>query len=295
MQPLFMKLNWWLCASALSAFLWSCGPKFPGYTLVGEDVYRQLITLGNGDQTASGADFVFIRYSMETKEGKELESGQRWLHKPDSSAFGIPAVSGMILGLYPGDSIHVLAQWKNIKTGFWENASQMSDTSWVCLRIGFSDMATDAEFAARYRSFWLEPEEEDLLLADYLLKITNAEYKFRGGIYFRKIETGKGDTLRQGNEVMLGCRGSFLNGEIFDDTYRGRHLWVTYGRPDQLIPGLQKAVWSACAGDSIEAIVPSYLAFGPQGSSSGIVPPYTPVRYHLRIIEVAAGADVADK
>jgi len=293
MQPLSMKLNWWLCVSALVALLWSCVPKFPGYSLVGDGVYRQLITLGDGEKTASQADFVYIRYSLETKQGTQLEAGKRWLHKPDSSVFGIPAISGMILGLYPGDSIHLLTQWKNMKSGLWESPTDVSDTSWVCLRIGFSDMATEEEFAARYRSFWLEPEEEDLLLADYLLKSSKAEYKFRSGIYFRKIETGKGDTLRTGNEVMIGCRGSFLNGEIFDDTYRGRHLWVTYGRPDQLIPGLQKAVWSACKGDSIEVIVPSYLAFGPRGSSSGIVPPYTPVRYHLRIIEVASGASIA--
>jgi hypothetical protein len=41
-------------------------------------------------------------------------------------------------------------------------------------------------------------------------------------------------------------------------------------------------------------IIPSYLAFGSSGSSSGIVPPYTPVLYRMRIIEVIKPASLTE-
>jgi|GEM_PF-3805909 len=286
-----MKSNWWPCVSLLFIMVVSCGPKFEGYTEVAPGLHRKLASIGESGPSAGTKDFVLLDYALETPAGQPMDGALRWLHRPDSTAFGSDVTGAQILGLNPGDSLVLMAQWLHLKSGFWRNRAAISDTTWVRLRVLFADHATADEFAGRYRSFWLEPEEEDQLLADYLSKSSNAEYRFRKGIYFRKIETGLGDTLQTGDEVIMGCKGTFLNGKTFDDTYQGKHLWITYGRPDQLIPGLQMAVWKACKGDSIEAILPSYLAFGERGSSSGIVPPYTPVCYRFRIIDVRTLAE----
>ncbi|MFT3885524.1 MAG: FKBP-type peptidyl-prolyl cis-trans isomerase [Flavobacteriales bacterium] len=36
-------------------------------------------------------------------------------------------------------------------------------------------------------------------------------------------------------------------------------------------------------------IVPAELAFGPKGSSSGIVPPWTPLLYDVEVLDAPAG------
>jgi FKBP-type peptidyl-prolyl cis-trans isomerase FkpA len=39
-------------------------------------------------------------------------------------------------------------------------------------------------------------------------------------------------------------------------------------------------------GGKAKIIIPSYLAYGERGSSTGTVPPFTPVVYQVHLIEI---------
>ena len=59
-----------------------------------------------------------------------------------------------------------------------------------------------------------------------------------------------------------------------------------WGEDGQMIPGIINALSHMKAGGKAKIILPSPLAFGANGSSTGIVPPHTPVIYEVELISV---------
>lgn len=107
---------------------------------------------------------------------------------------------------------------------------------------------------------------------------------FANGIYVKLTEAGQGDSLQPGDRVCVAYTGKYLNGIVFDDfERRSGCLEYTIGAQDQLIPGLEWAVRKFPAGSKLEVILPYQEAFGPKGSTSGIVEPYKTVTFALFI------------
>lgn len=86
------------------------------------------------------------------------------------------------------------------------------------------------------------------------------------------------------NTVKLSYTGTFLNGRIFERS--PANFEVSYGTPDQLIKGLNYVIKRLKKGQNAKIILPSRLAFGENGSTNGIIAPYTPLIYEVKIIDV---------
>ncbi len=87
-----------------------------------------------------------------------------------------------------------------------------------------------------------------------------------------------------GDVVTLSYEGSFLSGRIVDSS--PQNFQINYGTPDQLIKGLNYVISKLKMGQNSKIILPSHLAFGENGSSNGSIPPYTPMLYKIRIIDI---------
>lgn len=85
-------------------------------------------------------------------------------------------------------------------------------------------------------------------------------------------------TPAQDTKYPVSYRGSFLDGRGFDVQ---QDFGFEAGVPDQLQPGLNIVIRRIGAGANAKIILPSRLAFGPDGSAGGVVPPYTPVLYEV--------------
>lgn len=84
--------------------------------------------------------------------------------------------------------------------------------------------------------------------------------------------------------VKLSYEGSFLNGRVFEKSPNNFEL--IYGIPDQIIKGLNYVIKQLKKGQNAKIILPSRLAFGENGSSNGIIAPYTPLIYKVNIIDI---------
>jgi FKBP-type peptidyl-prolyl cis-trans isomerase len=73
---------------------------------------------------------------------------------------------------------------------------------------------------------------------------------------------------------------------LFDSTLINEPLEITYGVPNQVIKGLEIVLNKMKEKDQAVLIFPSVFGFGEQGSSTGIVPPYTSLKYKIHIINV---------
>ncbi len=109
----------------------------------------------------------------------------------------------------------------------------------------------------------------------------------KNGMYYLPIKQGAGDVAEKGNSVKINYKGYFLNGKKFESTYeRGQPLEFTIGEQEQVIKGFEKAINLMNEGAKAKFIIPSQLAFGKTGSSTGIVPPYSTVIYEIEVMNI---------
>ncbi len=102
-----------------------------------------------------------------------------------------------------------------------------------------------------------------------------------GFYWIEKPENYTGQTIHAGDMVTLNYEAFYLNGRFLEKS--PDNFEIIYGTPDQLLKGLNYAISHLKVGDNAKIIVPSGLAFGKEGSSNGIVPPYTPLIYQISI------------
>jgi FKBP-type peptidyl-prolyl cis-trans isomerase len=131
---------------------------------------------------------------------------------------------------------------------------------------------------------------EDLDIEEYkmLKKFMTDNYPGKdaksNGLYFIEEKPGAGPAAGSGKTVVVSYKGAFLNGRQFDVT--AAPLEFTIGQQGQVIKGLECGICLMKEGGKAKFILPSQLAFGASGSSTGIVPPFTPVIYEVELLKV---------
>lgn len=100
----------------------------------------------------------------------------------------------------------------------------------------------------------------------------------------RPVTAGDGPTIMEGDFVKISYEGTYLNGRYLERSKDDFEFM--YGTPDQLLRGLNYVIGKLKLGQNAKILLPSRLAFGENGSSNGIVPPFTPLVYKIKIIEV---------
>ncbi|MCX7953636.1 MAG: FKBP-type peptidyl-prolyl cis-trans isomerase [Bacteroidales bacterium] len=196
--------------------------------------------------------------------------------------------------MYKGDSASFIINADSffIKTLKVSLPDFIPPNSYFKVNIKILDVKTYKEYEEDQKLLlaWLNDfnEYEKTLLAQFL---TNAKVNYLPSdtVYYKiiKKEGNKNNCIEVGDTIIINFEGYFLNGRIFDSTIRRKEPFVfVYGTEYQVIKGLEKALSTMCEGENAIIILPSSLAFGKYGSSSGIVPPFTPVIYEIKVEKV---------
>ena len=107
------------------------------------------------------------------------------------------------------------------------------------------------------------------------------------GLYHLKLREGTGKRIEKGDTVTVNYEGRFLNGKFFDSTIRrNQPFQFVYGTEWQVVKGLEEAIGMMHEGEKSLFILPSDLAFGTEGSSTGIIPPFTSLIFEVEILKV---------
>ncbi|GIV26494.1 MAG: hypothetical protein KatS3mg027_0308 [Bacteroidia bacterium] len=84
-------------------------------------------------------------------------------------------------------------------------------------------------------------------------------------------------------EATVAYTGYFLDGRLMDHT---DSLGIRYNDSLQLIEGLNYVIKKLDVGQSAKIILPSQLAFGSRGSFNKTVPPFTPLLYEIKLMQI---------
>ncbi len=106
------------------------------------------------------------------------------------------------------------------------------------------------------------------------------DYEKHGDCFIQYFSHSNGDTLKVGDEVKLTYNTYLLSGKKLDEE---TEMLLSYGAPGQLVDGLHYALSFMRYGEEAFVYLPSYLAFGTNGSAGNVVPRNTPVYFRIKL------------
>ena len=142
-----------------------------------------------------------------------------------------------------------------------------------------------AEQEAQYNAYIEEKRaEEDSLLRDYIAKNKIKVAPTASGLYFISKKAGKGAQAAPGQKVAVHYVGKLLDGTEFDNSIlRNEPIEFVLGQ-GRVIPGWDEGIAMMKEGERATLIIPSNLAYGPQGNQ--VIPPCSTLIFDVELVKV---------
>lgn len=184
------------------------------------------------------------------------------------------------------DSGAILIRTKDFfKQQFGVNATPFFSIKDSLVKINFKikQELTEQEFLNLQQELL---RKETIQIRTYLGDAYNEEKQLDslGFYWIDKPNTADSATVKVGNLVTISYEASFLNGRFLEKSPSKFEFF--YGTPDQLLKGLNYVIPRLKIGQNAKIILPSRLAFGENGSANGTVPPFTPLLYKIKLIDI---------
>ncbi|HPD95881.1 MAG TPA: FKBP-type peptidyl-prolyl cis-trans isomerase [Tenuifilaceae bacterium] len=267
---------------------------YPGFSVNKSGIHYKLVSLGDGVAPAQPTNYITVNISYRTNTDSLFFQGVRQfqLGKPNYEG----SVDECFFMLAQGDSgtFYLKAKPFFEKTLESNLPNFIKPNDFIRIDIKMLEIKTQDEFQKDMEAFlsWIDDfsDYEKVIIKQYLEGEKIAVKPTESGLYIiPQIKTNR-TPVEVGDTVTIHYEGRFLNGKIFDSTRkRNEAFQFVYGQKWQVIPGLEEAIGQMREGEKAMLIVPSYLAFGKQGNSSGIIPAFTAVIFELEIVEVKKG------
>ena len=103
------------------------------------------------------------------------------------------------------------------------------------------------------------------------------------GFYYEVLKEGTGRKAEPGLIIDFDYKGTFTNGQIFDQTY-GNRSSIVHLVDESLMPGLREGFCMMKAGSTYRFYFPCEMAFGAKGTDD--IPPFTTVIYEVELHDV---------
>jgi FKBP-type peptidyl-prolyl cis-trans isomerase len=273
----------------------SCS-KYPNYTKTSSGILYKLHRFGDSIAKPKAGNYITVDIDYKTANDSLFFKGTRTfqLTKPDFEG----AIDECFLMMSAGDSASFVIDASNffsktLQTGMPTFISKGED---LMLDIKMLEIRTAAQYQKDKEEFlkWIEDfgEYEKLVLGRFIKEQEIDVEPTASGLYFLSLEQGNGKPVELGDMVTVHFEGRFLNGKFFDSTKKRNQVFeFVYGTELQVIPGLEEAIGRMREGEKALVILPSGLAWGDKGSSTGIIPPFTSVVYELDLVKAKSRVD----
>ncbi|NJK87555.1 MAG: hypothetical protein HC906_17835 [Bacteroidales bacterium] len=180
---------------------------------------------------------------------------------------------------------------KSLKTPL---PSFFTPEDYLKISVDVIEIQTEEEYIQEKEAFlkWIEDfgEYEKVILKQFLTDEKLNVAPIGKGIYQLIVNKGNGNKIETGDTITINYEGKFLNGKFFDSTKkRNMPFQFVYGTEWQVIKGLEDVLQKMEENEKSIFIFTSETAFGHEGSSTGMIPPYTSLIYEIEILEVKKG------
>ncbi len=273
-------------------------PTYKGFTETDSGLYYKLQMIGDGKRKPTIGDYLQLNITyktvtdsvfMDTRSGNDL--GMVFLPFNHSSFEGSFEEGLSIMN--EGDSVTFIVGADNLFTKFFKSQLPLflKKDAVVLMDVKLHRILNKKEYEdelVRYETIIEDRDIEEQRKIQLFLDTSKVSFsRLQNGIFYLPVTQGSGSFPERGNTLRINYTGCFLNGKIFESTYdRGQPLEYICGEQGQVIKGLESAISLMNEGAKAKFIIPSHLAYGEDGSSTGIIPPYTTVIYEIELLNL---------
>ena len=267
---------------------------YPGFNQTSTGVHYKLISLGDGASKAAPSDYITINIAYRTPSDSLFFSGTRLIHTTEPHYKG--SIDECFFMLMKGDSaaFYIKAQPFFEKTIESKLPKFLDSTGYIRIDMLMIDIQNEEQFNLEKEAFlsWVEDfgEYEKIIIKQYLDGEKISIKPTESGLYIIPQVITQNSPIEIGDTITVHFEGRFLNGKIFDSTRKRNEPFIfVYGEKWQVIPGIEEALGKMREGEKSMLIIPSYLAFGKEGNSSGVIPAFTSAVFEVEVVEVKKG------
>jgi len=248
--------------------------RVPGFRRMSNGSWFKLISLGESDRRPKEGEYLEMTllntYSDSVIYDSHLESSTGTILAPYSDKDGFSK-------LREGDSaVFLIPAYDLMQAG--------KDTM-MQVRVKLLHIYEEKQYLAELEKRKRADETDEQKILAYYLKQRKEKYQEMGrGLYYHEERPGRGKKVERGDKVLLNYQGMFLNGKKFDSPQEP--VEFTIGDEGQLLDGMAIGVSAMKEGGKAKFIIPSHLAYGAVGSSTGIVNPFTTLVYEVELMKV---------
>jgi FKBP-type peptidyl-prolyl cis-trans isomerase FkpA len=265
--------------------------KYKGYKKTWSGIYYKLLAIGDDDLKAKIGDYATFEITYKTLTDSVFFKGKRKFQvtKPDFKG----SVDECFTMLAKSDKAEFI-----INSGdFFSKTLQIKQPSFLKpetdmkVEINMLEIQTEKQYENQKKAFlkWIEDfgDYEKEIISQYMREQKLSIQPLASGLFYLKIKPGNGRKIKKGDTLVVDYEGKFLNGKFFDSTVK-RHesFQFVYGTEWQVVKGLEEAFGLMEENEKALVILPSELAFGELGSSTGIIPPFTSLIFEVEIKKV---------
>jgi FKBP-type peptidyl-prolyl cis-trans isomerase FkpA len=265
--------------------------KYPGYSKKKNGMYFQLLSFEDSERKPVPGDYITVELAYKTIDDSVFFRGKRRFQLTEPQYKG--SVDECFLMLAEGESANFIISADDFFTKTLENKkpSFIPDESKMIIFMHILEVQTAKEFEKEKEAFlhWIDDfgEYERVILKQYIEDKKIDVEPMQNGMYFISVRAGNGKKIKKKDTITVHYEGKFFNGKFFDSTKKRREPFqFVYGHQMQVIKGLEDAFGMMEEGERAIVILPSELAWGRSGSSTGIIPPLTSLVFELEVLEV---------
>ena len=265
--------------------------NYSGYKITDSGIDYNIITKSKDTSTVKISDFITLEIEYKTMFDSSFFWARRKLQVEKSDYIG--SIDECFTMMNIGDSISFILDAKDFfnKTLLIKLPSFLQDTSKMIVGLKLTNIQNKEEFEKDKLEFfcWINnfADYEKIVLKHFFEEKDITIKPSWSGLYCMKTHTTTGIKVQSGDTVTVHYVGQYLNGKVFDSTRKRKAAFeFVFGREWQVVKGLEEAISMLREGEKAIFIMPSKLAFGEKGSSSGIIPPSTSIIYRVELIKI---------
>ncbi len=262
--------------------------EYPGYSKSRDGFYYKLRKIGDGSTKASAGDFVTVDIAYRTLSDSTFFTARRKFQLTYPEFKG--SVDYCFLMMELGDAASFIISANDFFTKTLESPlpSFINEKESIIVDVEMIEIQSEADYLKEKEAFlhWVEDfgEHEKVLLSQFFKNEKIDANPTESGLYLINLKQGYGKQVELGDTVEVHYEGRFLNGKFFDSTkMREEAFHFVYGQEWQVVEGLEEALGKMREGEISLVILPSKLAFGESGSSTGIIPPFTSLIFEVEV------------
>ncbi len=273
----------------------SCKEKpktYSGFTKQ-NNFYYKLISIGDGKIKPDSTQTLWIDVSCRTLKDSVFwdskhNSSQKLFINKNSYSFG-----ALLFQYSVGDSLQYLIPsltfFKEF-IGYPVVAVFSEKDSCVKFSVKILQVLNQDELAHIKDSLFIATQQKKTEEFSQIMNYVTANFKnsisLASDAFMEISKITALDSIKPGKRIKIRYKGAYLDGRIVDFTPDNKPFEFVIGQEGQIIEGLRRALYRLKKGEKAKIILPSRLAFGSGGGSTGSIAPYSPLLYEVEILDV---------